>query len=96
MSDEAPEGWQVRQRPAMIAAVMIPLVLLLVVTVAGWFYCRDLAPARRAPVTTFPAPGIETYSHDGAGDPQRPLPPTKADPRLDAAKRATVAQGWPR
>ena len=96
MADDASEDWYVPQRRGMLAAAAIPLVLLLLVVSAGWSYNRYLAPAHRAPIKTLPAPGIETYIHDGAGDPHRPVVPGKPDSRLDAAKRATIAQGWPR
>lgn len=90
----APEGWQVPQRKAMIAAVSFPLALLTIVLVGGWFYERDVAPGHRAPVTTFPAPGLETAIHDGALDPERPPLPTRPDPAIAAAKRAQIERGW--
>ncbi|WP_156678106.1 hypothetical protein [Sphingomonas profundi] len=96
MADDAPEGWRVPQRPAMIAAAVVPAALLALVALAGWAYEREIAPRRHAPITTFPAPGIETFVHDGAGDPPRPEPRRAADPRLAAAKRAVAAGGWPR
>jgi hypothetical protein len=95
MADDAPEGWQVPQRRAMIAAVTIPVTLLALVAAAGWLYERDFA-VRHHPVTPFPAPGVESYVHDGALDPVRPAPTRRTDAQVDAAKQAVVAAGWPR
>ena len=91
--DPHPEGWRVPQRPAMIGAVAVPLVLLIVLLIAGRFYDARLRPQHRQPVTSFPAPGIETHTHDGQGDPPRVLPKRGLDPRIEAAKRAVVADG---
>ncbi len=96
MADDAPEGWRVPQRIPMIAAIAIPLGLALVLLLAGWFYDRDLAPTHRAPMHSFPAPGLETFVHGGGRDPHGATAHPAPDPRLDAAKRAIVAQGWPR
>jgi hypothetical protein len=96
MADDPSEGWAVPQRVPMIAAIAIPLTLLIVLIAAGWFYRHDLAPRRHPPVTVFPAPGVETYVHDGARDPVRSVATPTPDPRIDAAKRAIVAQGWSR
>jgi hypothetical protein len=93
MADDAPEGWHVPQRRAMIFAAVAPLTLLAVVAGAGWLYRRDLAP-HYAPVIPLPAPGIESFPHDGGNDPVRPAPQPKRDAPVEAAKRAIVAQGW--
>lgn len=89
----APEGWSVRHKPAVIAAVATPLLLALLLVVAGWFYDRDLRPATRAPTTPFPAPGLETAIHDGARDPHRPPVVVEPDMQVRAAKRAVLAEG---
>lgn len=91
--DDEPEGWQVPQRPAVIAALAVPAGLLALLLVAGHFYARDVQPLHRQPIETFPAPGIETYIHDGALDPHRPRPARPRDPAIAAAKRAVAAQG---
>ena len=90
---DAPEGWHVPQRPAFIAAVAVPLVLLIVVAAAGRLYDRHLRPAHRQPVTTFPAPGVETFIHDGVRDPVRHPAPPAQDAAVAAAKRQVAAQG---
>lgn len=95
MADAEPEGWGVRHRPAVIAALVTPPTLALLLAAAGWFYVRDLRPATREPVHIQPAPGLETYIHDGVNDPQRLPPRPRTDPRLAAAKRAVVADGLP-
>jgi hypothetical protein len=95
MADDAPEGWQVPQRRAVIAAIAAPLTLLALVAGAGWLYERDFA-VRQRPVTAFPAPGVESYVHDGARDPERPELKPQRDAQVDAAKRAVVAGGWPK
>jgi hypothetical protein len=96
MADDTPEGWQVPQRIPMIAAAVIPLVLLILLLGSAWFYDRDLAPTRRAPTHSFPAPGIETYVHGGARDPHDAVVYPGPDPRIEAAKHAILAQGWPK
>lgn len=95
MADDAPEGWQVPQRRAMIAAILAPVTLLVVVVGAGWLYEHGIK-GQRPSVTPFPAPGIESYVHDGVRDPERPAPRAQHDARIGAAKRAIVADGWPR
>jgi len=92
VADDTPEGWHVPQRPAMIFAVAAPLTLLAVAAGAGWLYDRDLAP-KRGPVTPFPAPGVESFVHDGGNDPVRPASKPKRDAPVEAAKRAIVANG---
>ena len=91
--DNAPEGWRVPQRIALITAVLVPLAMLAIVVAAGWVYNHRLHPPRRQPVTTFPAPGVETFIHDGAADPERPVTPPPVDPAIDAAKRRVAADG---
>lgn len=93
MADRAPEGWGVRHRPAVIAALATPMVLALLLFAAGRFYIRDLRPATRQPVHVQPAPGLETYIHDGVNDPERPPARPRADPRIKAAKRSVVRTG---
>lgn len=87
---DAPEGWRVPQRIAFVAALLVPLTLLVVIVAAGWVYGHYLRPKRQQPMTTFPAPGIETYIHDGHGDPARPPPQVQTDTAIAAAKRETA------
>jgi hypothetical protein len=94
-SSEGLEGWTVAQRRGFIAAVLTPLVLALCVVGAARLYDRYLRPQHRQPIATFPAPGVETYIHDGVGDPKRTPRRAAADPALAAAKRAVVAAGLP-
>lgn len=96
MADPLPnrETWRVPQRAPAIAAVAL-LVLVAVLLLLAWrVYARDIAPKRHAPTTTFPAPGIETFVHDGVRDPERPRATPTPDVTLTAAKRAVVAEGW--
>lgn len=95
MAERGPEGWGVRHRPAVIAALATPTLLALLLFGAGRFYIRDLRPGTRQPVHTQPAPGLETYIHDGVRDPERPLPHPRADPRIEAAKRSVTRTGLP-
>ena len=99
MADEreenAPEGWHVPQRPAMIAAVAVPLGLLVVLLAAGAWYDRSLRPQRIAPVHSFPAPGIETFAHDGLKDRGRRIRPAPADAAVTRAEAEVVAGGLP-
>lgn len=91
--DPAPEGWSIPQaRPAVVAVAALALLLIMLL-VAGWFYRQNLQPRRHQPVTTFPAPGIEAFIHDGAADPHRPQPKVRPDPAIETAKRAVVADG---
>ena len=91
--EAVPEGWAVRHRPAVIAAVAVPLVLMLILLAAGWLYDRELRPSTRQPVTPFPAPGLETSIHDGAQDPYRPRVKAVHDSQVTAAKRTVVQDG---
>ena len=91
--NSAPEGWSVRHRPAVVAALLFPLVLAGLLIVAGWFYDRHLRPSTRQPVAPFPAPGLETFIHEGAQDPHRPRAQPHAEARLAAAKRAVLRDG---
>lgn len=93
--DDAPEGWEVRHRPALIAAVAMPAVMLALLLVAGHFYDADLRPKTWRPIVTQPAPGLETYIHDGGKDPHRPHRVARPDPSIAAAKRAVAAEGLP-
>lgn len=95
--DDTPrhEGWSVAQRPLTIAALGVPVLLLTALLVAGWFYDRDLRPAAHRVVTTFSAPGVEAFIHDGTRDPHRPPTPPHVDRSVEAAKRAVVASGLP-
>lgn len=93
--DDAPERWRVPQRPFFIAGALLPLALLAAVIIAGRAYDAHLRPAHRAPVTTFPAPGVETFIHDGRADPIRSTRPTATDPAIAAAKRRVVVDGVP-
>lgn len=88
------EGWRVRQRPALIAGIATPLALLGLLMLGARFYDASIRPERR-PVTTFPAPGIETFVHDGAKDPDRPQRRVATDQRIEAAKNAIVRDGLP-
>lgn len=92
--DDEPEGWAVRTRPAYIAAAVTPVMLLVGVLAAGWGYTKYLQPETRQGVKPFPAPGIESYIHDGLGDPERVRPRTKTDAAVETAKRAAIAEGW--
>lgn len=97
--EAAPEGWQVPQRAPMIAAALVPLVLLAALLGLGHLYDVRLRPQTHVAVQTFPAPGIDTYIHDGGRDPERPRPHPAPDPAVERAKRAVAAQGlagWPR
>lgn len=92
---DGPERWTIGRRAgrvAGIAAVAVPVGLLGAVALAGWFYDRDLRPEMRR-VTTFPAPGVETFIHDGALDPHKAAPHPRPDSAVAAAKRATAAEG---
>lgn len=89
------EGWHVPQRLPTIVAVATPLVLLMLLISAGWLYNRTIAPKRHQPITTFPAPGVETDMHDGGQDPPRQDPPPPPDPAVERAKRAVAADGLP-
>jgi hypothetical protein len=91
--DDEPEGWGVHQRVAYLAAAAMPVVLLAIVLAAGWAYARWLEPLTRQPVKTFPAPGIETFIHDGSNDPPRARPSAKTDPAVEVAKQAVLANG---
>lgn len=88
-----PEGWSVPQRTPAVAAVATIGFLVVMLLLAGWIYSRTLRPERRQPVTTFPAPGVETFIHDGARDPHRPARAVQPDPAIEAAKRQVVAEG---
>lgn len=94
MADE-PEGWRVPQRRGFIAMIAVPLALALAVFVSAQFYDRSIRPRHYQPVTPFPAPGVETFIHDGHGDPKRPPAPRPADPSIVAAKRDVVTSGVP-
>lgn len=93
--DTTPEGWGVRHRPAVIAAIVAPLALGLLLLIAGWFYTARLKPQIRQPVHAFPAPGLETYIHEGARDPYIPPKRPRADPAVTAAKRSVAKTGLP-
>lgn len=92
-TDDAPEGWRVRQRPAVIAGVATPIVLLGLLVFAAQFYDKDLRPSQRPRVTAFPAPGVETFIHDGVEDPNRRTRRIPTDPRIEAAERAVARDG---
>ena len=95
--DDSPEGWRVPHRPAVIAAVAVPVALALLLALSGRFYTDRLRPSARQPVHEFPAPGLETYIHDGANDPYYPPTRARPDPAIDAAKRSvthTGLAGW--
>jgi len=89
----APERWDVRHRPALIAGLATPVVMLALLLVSGWLYNRNLRPRTQQPVTAFPAPGLQTFIHDGVEDPYRLRPRTRPDAQVAAAKRAVVADG---
>lgn len=96
MAERTPqrEDWRVPQGAPAIAAVGLLTTIAAVLLLAGHVYDTHIAPKHRAPVATFPAPGVETYVHDGALDPERPRPRATVDPALAAAERAVVAEGW--
>ena len=89
----APEDWEVRHRPALIAGLVTPAILLVLLLAAGWLYNRNLRPKTGQPVTAFPAPGLQTFIHDGVKDPYRPRLRDTQDAQIAAAKRAVVADG---
>ena len=91
----SPEEWHVRHRPALIAGLATPVVLLVLLLITGWLYNRNLRPLTQQPVTAFPAPGLQTFIHDGVEDPYRPRPRATPDAQVAAAKRAIVADGIP-
>lgn len=90
-----PEGWDVRHRPALIAAAVLPTVIFALLLIAGHFYNADLRQKTWRPVTGFPRPGLETFIHDGGEDPRRPHPIARPDPSIAAAKHAVATQGLP-
>lgn len=89
--DAAPEGWQVPQGRALLAMLLIPLLLALAVWGSARVYDRRVKPRLYRDVATFPAPGIETYIHDGESDPVRTPARPHADAAIEAAKRSLVA-----
>lgn len=96
MADAQPhrETWRVPQRAPAIAAAAL-LVLVAILLVLAWrVYAGSIAPTRHPPLTTFPAPGVETFVHDGVRDPERPRAAPTPDRALAAAKAAVVAEGW--
>jgi hypothetical protein len=92
---DAPEGWDVRQKFAILAALGTVTTLVVLLVVAGYFYDRELRPETHRPYATFPAPGIETAIHAGANDPHLPTPVSPTDPAIAAAKREIAANGLP-
>lgn len=100
MADEPRhETWYVVQRAPVIAAVATLATLLASVVIAAHVYDRTLQPTHLRPVQTFPAPGVDTFIHDGVNDPHRPLPAPSPTPAIEAAKRQVVHDGlagWPR
>lgn len=92
-TDRAPEGWHVPQRVAFVAAALVPLALLLGVVATGRGYVCHERPVLHHRTATFPAPGVETFIHDGHGDPVRPPQPVAIDPAVAAAKQAVVHEG---
>ena len=91
--DGEPEGWQVKHRPGVIAAMAIPVTLLALLIAAGFVYNRTIRPNAFQPVMMFPGPGLETRVHDGVEDPRRPSIRARPDPQVDAAKRAVARDG---
>lgn len=89
------EGWQVAQRPAVLGAVLVPLGLLGSLLLAGRAYEGKIEPRHFQPVRTFPAPGVETFIHDGTGDPHRPKSRPAPDRGVEAAEREIVQEGLP-
>ena len=93
-----PQGWQVPQRTPVLVAVAVLALLLALLGVAGWVYRSTLAPQHTQPMHSFPAPGVESFVHDGVEDPHTPSSPPRRDPAIEAAKRDIVAHGiagWP-
>ena len=93
--EDAPEGWHVPQRPVMIAAVLVPLTLLVLLLAAGAWYDRSVRPQRIAPVHSFPAPGIEAFAHDGLMDRGRRTRPGPVDASIARAEAEVAASGLP-
>lgn len=95
MAEPEPEGWAVPMVKPLAAAGATLGMLLAMLTLAGWVYHKHLQSHRFQPLATFPAPGVETFIHDGTRDVDRPPPPPRADADLEQAKRAVVAGGIP-
>lgn len=96
MAERPPrEGWRVAQRRPLFAALTTLAFVAVMLGVAGYAYERTIAPKRTLSVQPFPAPGIESAIHDGAGDPVRPQPAVRPDREIEAAKDAVVAEGLP-
>lgn len=92
MADRDDEGWHVPQRlPIAVAAATVMLIVALLLVAAREY--QGLRFAHRGAVNTFPAPGIETFAHDGVEDPHRPAASAARDPAIERAKHAVVAQG---
>lgn len=91
--DAEPEGWHVPQRAPMIAAAVLPLLLLVLLAIAAHVYATHWEGERNRAPKIFPAPGIESYIHDGPLDPDRAPARPAPDPAIVAAKRAVVTQG---
>lgn len=95
MAEPQPENWTVPEVKPLGVALATLGMLIAVLLLAGWFYRQRIEPKRQQPVRTFPAPGVETFTHDGAHDPDRLRLPLPADPAVEAAKRQVVAEGLP-
>ena len=95
MSDQSnePEGWAVRQRVGMLAAVGTVATLVVLLIGAGMVYDRTLRPKTYQHHVPFPAPGLETLIHDGVKDPRAAAPSTTPDAGVAAAKRRILSNG---
>ncbi|MFC3212759.1 hypothetical protein [Novosphingobium panipatense] len=92
---DTPEGWSVRQRLPVLVALGTVATLVLLLVAAGIVYDRALRPEASGPYATLPSPALDTSIHDGENDPYRAPDRPDRDPRIEAAKRAVVADGLP-
>lgn len=64
------QGWRVPLRMPVIATLGTLALLIVLLLIVGWVYRERIAPQRRQPIHSFPAPGIETYIHPGSAGPR--------------------------
>ena len=92
------EGWAVRQRIGIAAAVTTPLLLLLALLFFGNWYGSTLRPLTVEHVTPFPRPGVVLERVTATRDPNQPAPRATPDAAIQDAKRSVAAEGitgWP-